>query len=438
MEAVSAAQKDNQPDWRLRQFRWQLFTATWLSYAGFYFTRKVFTSLKKDIAVGLQVDAQGVAHLYTVYLVTYALGQFVAAWLSKRMNNRSQLILGMAVSIACCLAMGKFVQMGSAGYPFFLVTMGIHGLAQAAGWPNNVALMANWTRRAERGSIMAVWGTCYQIGSIAAKSFAGYMFVLAGLLGAHWAASFVLLVVLGVFLFWGKQSPASVGLTPIVDDDTPAQDGSGKSSAVKKSGESSLSRRQILLIASMGAIYFTIKSVRYALESWGPYIVKEHFHRSTEFAANASTTFDWLGFFGVLAAGWISDRWFRSARSPVIFLMTCGLFVGSIALWWVGLSSLALFIVLIGVVGFMDMGPDSLLVGAGAVEAGNQRQAVVAVGIINGLGSIGPIVQEEVIAWLQVRQGLGAVCLLLVGFSAVATVATGLLFASSRRYRLGL
>jgi hypothetical protein len=47
--------------------------------------------------------------------------------------------------------------------------------------------------------------------------------------------------------------------------------------------------------------------------------------------------------------------------------------------------------------------------------------------VINGLGSIGPIVQEPVIGWLKQTQGLDSVFLLLVLIVFVTMVATGLL-----------
>jgi sugar phosphate permease len=86
-----------------------------------------------------------------------------------------------------------------------------------------------------------------------------------------------------------------------------------------------------------------------------------------------------------------------------------------------------LFIVLLGLIGFTAMGPDSLLSGACAMDAGTRRQAALAAGIINGLGSIGPIVQEPVIGWLKQTSGVNAVLLLLMGVVFLTTVGTGLL-----------
>jgi sugar phosphate permease len=113
--------------------------------------------------------------------------------------------------------------------------------------------------------------------------------------------------------------------------------------------------------------------------------------------------------------------------------MTCGCLAATTAMWMFGLASPALFILLLGLIGFMAMGPDSLLSGAGAMDVGSRRQAAVAAGVINGLGSIGPIVQEPAIGWLKQTQGLEAVFALLVAIVLVTTVATGLLARFERR-----
>ena len=92
-----------------------------------------------------------------------------------------------------------------------------------------------------------------------------------------------------------------------------------------------------------------------------------------------------------------------------------------------------LFLLLLGLIGFMAMGPDSLLAGAAAMDVGSRRQAAVAAGVINGLGSIGPILQEPAIGWLKQTKGLDAVFGLLVAIVFLTTVATGLLAKFERR-----
>jgi len=46
----------------------------------------------------------------------------------------------------------------------------------------------------------------------------------------------------------------------------------------------------------------------------------------------------------------------------------------------------------------MLYGPDTLLGGAGAVAVAGERNAVAVAGLVNGMGSVGPVIQEQLIA----------------------------------------
>jgi sugar phosphate permease len=415
----------------LRKFRIQVFTATWLSYAGFYFTRKVFSVVKGPIKERLMMNDLEVSHLFTAYLIAYMLGMFLTAFLGRRMKNRTQLLFGMGVSILCNLMIGSLLSLGNSAYFFILFFMALHGFAQAVGWPNNVGIMANWTYRSERGTLMATWGTCYQFGSVLAKSFASFLFAFLGLYWSFWGTAFVLLGVWILFFFWAKESPESCGFASF-DEALPV------SSSETKTKEIQSVTPNYSLIISMGIIYFSFKFLRYALDSWTVLVVVEKFKVSTSTGGLISTVFDWVGFLGVLTAGILSDQLFNGSRSIVIFLMTIGSFFATLLMWLFGFHSIFLFILFLGLIGFMDMGPDSLLSGAGAIEAGNKKDAQLATAIINGLGSIGPIFQEPIIGWVKTYQGIDSVFLLLVVMNFFATLGTFLLWYNVKKYKLGL
>jgi sugar phosphate permease len=416
----------------LRRYRMQLFVATWLSYFGFYVVRKVYAVVKLPLKEHFGLDDIQVAWPWTIYLVTYMLGQFLAAWLGRRFESRRILAVGMSVAAIANFVIGLVVDADATrAFLWMCVTMGIFGFAQATGWPHNVALFANWTRKAERGTLFAVWGTCYQFGAVFGKGLAGFLLGWLGLAWSFYGSSLVLLAFTVYFVLRARERPESAGLSlPDESEPGPADAKTGVASAPESTA---LPRAFLVSVIAMGLIYFGFKFLRYALDSWSALILGEHFGLSTSFAAYFSTAFDWVGFLGVLVAGYWSDRIPGARRTPVIFWMTCGCLVAVTAMWMVGLSSAVLFVALLGVIGFMAMGPDSLLAGASAMDAGTRRQAAVAAGVINGLGSIGPIVQEPAIGWLKQTQGLDAVFGLLVVIVLLTTIATGLLARSDRR-----
>ena len=93
----------------LRRYRMQLFTATWLSYCGFYITRKVYAVVKHPLKEQFGLDDVEIAWPWTIYLITYMLGQFVAAWLGRRMESRRVLAWGMCAAAACNIVLGRLV-----------------------------------------------------------------------------------------------------------------------------------------------------------------------------------------------------------------------------------------------------------------------------------------------------------------------------------------
>jgi sugar phosphate permease len=271
--------------------RMQVLVATWLSYAGLYVTRKVFSVVKGPIKAALQLDDVGVSHVFTTYLVTYACGQFLSAWLSRRVSARAQLLVGMSTSVLCNVAMGVLVPRGPSAYDAILVVMSVHGLAQATGWPCNVSIMASWTRHKERGGIMAMWCTCYQLGSVGAKLMASLVFGLMGLAWSFWGAAIVLAGITALFFFWGHERPESCGLPPLEPDLVPAAAGSDDTADQQRA-----QRRQLTLVFAMGTIYFAFKFLRYVVDSWSALMAGPRYERASHRPLYDATEVDCLNY----------------------------------------------------------------------------------------------------------------------------------------------
>ena len=210
----------------------------------------------------------------------------------------------MCIAAACNIVLGLLVDSHLASvFLWMCVTMGIHGLAQATGWPHNVALFANWTRRSERGTLFGIWGTCYQIGAIAGKGLAGFLLGWLGMAWSFFGSSIVLLAFTVYFVLYARERPQSVGLS-LEDDAEPDVVRSG-TRAKHAAREPPLPPGFIGSIVAMGLIYFGFKFLRYALDSWSTLILGEQFGMTTSVAAYWSTAFDWIGFLGVIAGGYL-------------------------------------------------------------------------------------------------------------------------------------
>lgn len=412
------------PDPATRKWRIRVFTATWLSYAGFYLCRKPFFIAKGTLEDTFGWDPEQLSWIGMAYLVAYAGGQFLAAALGSKYGPRLLLLVGMAVALGANAALGV-----SNTWGMFAAFMIINGLAQATGWSGNVGAMAAWFARRERGTVMAFWATNFQVGGVAANALAAWALGAFGLSWSFFAGSIVMLFVWGYFLLFQRDAPEDVGLPPLHDADAANVIGA----------DGGWTRDAMVSVALLGATYFFIKFIRYALWSWAPYLLQRHFGLAGDEAGFASTVFDVAGIAGVLSLGILSDRVFGGRRVKISMVYLLIMIGACVALQAAGGTSVTFFVVCLGVIGFGLYGPDAILTSAGAIDIGSKERAVAAAGIINGMGSIGAVLQEFVLGRvLADGEGLNMVFVLLLGSACMATLLLSVLLYRSRSGRADL
>ncbi len=412
-----------------RPWRVRVFALTWFTYASYYFCRQPFFIVKADLQKHFGLDASFLGHIGLTYLIGYMLGQFASAALGRKLGSRLLLLLGMAATITINVVFGF-----SNGPWIILVFMGLNGLAQGTGWSGVIGAMAHWFRRKERGQVMGLWATCYQLGAIAAKSYAALLLGIWGWRYSFFGGAAVTLLVWTANAFFLRARPEEVGLEPVEEDEVVP---GAKAAAARAAGKEPLgwTWHVVLSVVVCGLTYFCLKFLRYALWSWGPYFMHTTFGVSTSVAGQHSVAFDVGGFLGVIAAGVISDRVFRGRRSHTALLMILGLVAACLMLYFIGSLSIWLMTLGFGMVGFMLYGPDSLVSGVGAIDVGSKRGAMVAAGLINGIGTVGAIVQEEAIPLIYrlFDDQLLPVLLLFVGVAMLGAVAMSALWIMGRR-----
>ncbi|NUN16371.1 MAG: MFS transporter [Myxococcales bacterium] len=398
----------------LRNLRIRIFSLTWLSYASYYLTRKNFAVVKSRLENDLGMSMGLLGLIDTVYLVAYAIGQFVNGALGDRFGARRLLGFGMLGSAGLAVICGSTSLAG-----VFVAAFAANGLFQATGWPNNVKAMAWWFGSRSRGWVMGVWSTCYQFGGLIATALATWLLVQFGWRYAFFGPAIWVAAVGAILLFFLVEKPQDRGLPPT---DPEATHRPGTPGGTEQRFFAIL---KLPTVWFLGSAYAGLKLIRYSILMWLPYYLINALHYDEGTAGYLSVSFEVGGIVGAVVTGWVSDRWFPARRAllaaPMIFGLALALLlyrnVGEIGIWANGLS--------MALVGFMLFGPDALLSGAAAQDLGGGARSASAAGIINGLGSLGAIFQGYVTTTISSKWGWES---LFTFFVWTAMFAAALLF----------
>jgi OPA family glycerol-3-phosphate transporter-like MFS transporter len=391
------------------RWRWQVFAVTYLAYAGFYLTRKGLSAIKepllKDHSLGMTKDA--LSAIDGAYLIAYALGQFIWGTLGDRHGPRKVVLTGILISILAGVAMGASSTVLLFGVFFF-----IQGLAQSAGWGPLTKNIGHWFCRKERGRAYGWWGTNYAIGGLiatpiaaaAAKHFSDWRY-------AFYVPAAIFFLIWLLFLAFQRNRPEDLGLAPPEEDtceaptaETPAVVAQEK----QNSWANIVSTLRRPMVMRLALTYFLLKPTRYFILLWGPLMVAEKLGTDVVKSGIIAVMFELGGPLGVLAAGYASDKLFRSRRVPVcvVFLLllavvTCAFETVANTSSRVGLAAM-LF-----AMGFFLFGPDTVVVGTAAVDFGSKKGASSAAGFINGVGSVGAVLGGSLPGIISQRWGWG-------------------------------
>ncbi|HEY6557344.1 MAG TPA: MFS transporter [Polyangiaceae bacterium] len=395
---------------------------TWLAYATYYTGRKGFSAAKSSIASELHVGERMLGAIDAAYLTTYALGQFANGLLGDRIGARRLIGYGMLLSAACCVAFGR-----ASTALAFLICFAVNGYAQSSGWPGTTRAMAEWTTAQNRGTVMAFWATCYQVGGIAASVIAGWLLVRYGWRSAFWGPALIIGVVALLVLVLLKPAPREPSkqslylpgssTAPLVA----APDIALADAPLRRAAQKAVLRNPVLWLYATS--YFFIKFIRYALLFWLPYYLTKRLGYAEDDAAYASTAFEVGGIVGVIVIGTLSDRVARLSRSMLAATWLGGLAVLLLFYGWYAGTSVLANVSILALVGAALFGPDSLISGAAAQDAGGRHAAATATGFVNGVGSLGAILEGFAVPLLTARFGWDALFPVLVGLAVCAALA---------------
>jgi sugar phosphate permease len=388
-----------------RRQRNLVWGVTWLAYATYYLGRKGFSAAKHSLKSAGLLDTGALGAIDTAYLAAYSLGQFTSGVLGDRVGSRRLIGYGLLLSAALCAAFGS---LSSALLLALVFTL--NGLVQATGWPGTTRAMAEWTTPENRGTVMGLWSTCYQVGPFLAGPFAGMLIARYGWRSAFHVPAVIMAIVAIVVLWLVVPGPRPVETASTSKEEDAAE---------RRRAQRAVVRNPILW--SYGASYFFIKFTRYALALWLPFYLSEQLAYDVAKANAVAAAFEGGGLFGVIAMGALSDR-LKVGRVTLSAMALLGLALALFAgAKWVGPST-GLNVVLLALIGAFLFAPDSILCGAAAQDAGGRNAAAMATGFVNGVGSIGAFIEGLTVPLLAKLFGWQALFPCLVGMAVLGAL----------------
>jgi len=365
------------------------FLSLLLGYMGYYLCRQNFSAALTLMHGSLGIDYVVFGLISSAGTLIYALGKITTGALADARGGRLIFLIGLFGSVAATLLFGV-----SSVVPLFFVAWGINRLFQSMGWGGLVTVLSRWYPRSQYGTAMGFMTISYQLGAALATLFAGWLI----LMGSGWRGLFfwpaLLLAAIGVGVhFFLANSPRDFGYPLPSDSEGPDQPALAPEPELGAQARFRLlySQPLFLIMCLLSAI---LTFLRETFSTWMPAYFSE-MGASDSGAVFQSAVFPLLGVLGTLAAGFLSDRYLRGSRVPVLAASLAALTFSLLGLQHLGaLSSLVPFVsrqvlavTLVGITGFFLLAPYSM-VGGGviALDFGGRKMAGTAAGMLDGLG----------------------------------------------------
>ena len=424
---------------RRRLAFWQGLTIAllFIGYAGYYLCRSDFSvSLPLIIdelaAHGMTPDRAQIrlGTVTSLAVLAYAIGKFFLGGMADFLGGRRNFLIGMGGSIVFTLLFSL-----GGGMPIFTLAWIGNRLVQSTGWAGLVKITSRWFSYSSYGAAMGAISLSYLFGDAAARQFMG---VLIGH-GFGWRLVFqvaagTLFVIFVVNLLLLKESRANLGLPE--PDVNPVNLFGAEGNDPKPSGLrdllAPLFRSQAFWIVCALSLGTTL--VRETFNTWTPTYFHQVVGYSKSDAAGMSAVFPLFGGVSVLLSGFMSDRLGRNGRSAIMFY---SLLASSVALFALGSlragGGHGLPTFLVGLVGFLVIGPYAYLAGAIALDFGGKHGSATSSGIIDGVGYLGGILAGDTMARISVSFGWTGAFLALAATALLSSGAAAALFMNQRR-----
>jgi OPA family glycerol-3-phosphate transporter-like MFS transporter len=416
-----------------KYWQWRTIIATMIGYALFYFVRKNFSFAIPGLSAEYGITKTSFGIIMTLVTIVYGLSRFFNGFIADRVNARFHMAIGLLLCSVANFAFGFGADIstlitGETSGPMFTNTMVlifgiiliVNNLFQGSGFPPCARLLTHWIPQQELATKMSIWNTSHSISGSLIAILCGY---IMGTLGMNMSADPAMLTSIASHLnidmssteqmksviesashigawklcFWIPATitlAGSIGLFFMLRD-TPSSVGLKELHVINKKGKDSSAEYKAFIrkhvfhnkwIWILGIANFFVYIVRFAVLDWGPTFLKEARGMSLSNAGWTVATFEIFGILGMLASGWVTDKFLhgKAHRTCVFCMIGVSIFMTIFLLLphtvpsWIMVITLAM-------AGFFIYGPQALI-GISAANQATNRAAATANGLTGLFG----------------------------------------------------
>lgn len=409
-------------------WRKRVFATLWITYGAFYLCRVNLSIALPGIMKEFGYSKTDVGLIGSILFVTYAIGQFINGQLGDKFGARKLITLGIVVSAILNLIFGF-----SKTFLVMAVVWGLNGYFQSMGHPPSVKTLANWFPTRSRGKISGLYASSFQVGNVVTWLFTGYLCSRLGWRSAFWIPS-ILFLICGIQFYKNcRNSPEDVGLPPIEEYERRKQ--LSIPNEAEQIGKETFNRDEHLgfrftlkqtignpKLWRVGLSYLFLGLVTFGFIYWVPTYILEVQRIGIASAAAKAVLFPLAGAAGALTAGWVTDKFFASRRTPMIVVMAflSGIFI--LIYPRIPAGNNLLNLLCLSIIGFMAFGAHTTMVTAIPMDYGTRKAASSATGFIDAFGYIGATISGVGAGWLVDNYGWNSVFYFWAGSAFLACI----------------
>ena len=415
-------------------FRWRIFYSSFVAYVVFHLCRKNIAVALPSMGKALNLSNTELGLLGSSLYITYGMGKFINGVLADKSNVRTFLPTALILSAICniCFVLSAlFVTPGHVsffGLPSATVLLwllcffwGANGWFQSCGFPPVAKSLSYWFSNSERGTKWSLWSTSHQIGVFSTVMLSGFVIEHLGWMAAFYIPA-IICAITGIWLFDRlRDKPQTLGLPDVEKFRNEPQVKCENPEDKDERSYFEIFKKHILcnpIIWMLAIAYIFVYIIRFGTEDWLVKYLVEVKGNSLTLASAKLSTLALVGAGGAILAGVISDKIYKSNRTPINIIFLICLIISLLAFAKNPAENNILDFVYAAMIGMFTSGPQMLIGGLCAVESSSKKVASASIGFTGIFGYIGAAMSSGGTGFLVDKFGWNGA----IGFWLVSTL----------------